>query len=297
MLSTGSRSREEWLAEVRRRGERLRRRRRVAFGLVGALALVVPVTAVATYLGGNPDVGVELTAAGPARPGDLLTSVPTTMAALAPPPTDQPVTVPSAPPGASASPSTTVEVHQRLSSVNGEVVASSPTSAPPPVDEPVVKPSTTTPAGNSSSPSPGPVRAAAPPTTVPPADPLPPVCQQAEVKITVATDKPSFGSGEAVGGTSTLENRSAAPCLLPTRAFFRVDDATGRSVGSFAYTTEFRLPVRAEPGKTFSSSFTWDQKDCSGSTCAQVPAGTYLVQADWTESGPYSGRASFQIGQ
>ena len=53
--------------------------------------------------------------------------------------------------------------------------------------------------------------------------------------------------------------------------------------------------MAAEPGKSFSSSFTWDQKNCSGSSCAQVPAGTYVVIADWTESGPYSGRSSFQI--
>lgn len=53
--------------------------------------------------------------------------------------------------------------------------------------------------------------------------------------------------------------------------------------------------VRAEPGKTFTSTFTWDQKDCAGSACAQVPAGTYTVVADWSEGGPYTGSTAFQI--
>ena len=55
------------------------------------------------------------------------------------------------------------------------------------------------------------------------------------------------------------------------------------------------MPVPAEPGKTFTSTFTWDQKDCAGPACTQVPAGTYTVTADWTESGPYKGSTTFQI--
>jgi hypothetical protein len=111
----------------------------------------------------------------------------------------------------------------------------------------------------------------------------------------VATAKSIYSPGEVVQGSSTLENRGAVACLLPTRAFFRILNAAGKDVGSFAYTMEFRIPVRAEPGKTFTSSFTWDQRDCSGPACTQVPPGTYTVVADWSESGPHTGRSTFQL--
>jgi hypothetical protein len=80
------------------------------------------------------------------------------------------------------------------------------------------------------------------------------------------------------------------------RAFFHVEDATGATVASFPHTADFQLPVKAEPGRTFTNSFSWDQTDCGPGPCAQVPAGTYTVVAEWTEAGPYVGRGSFSIG-
>ena len=113
--------------------------------------------------------------------------------------------------------------------------------------------------------------------------------------MTVRTDRTAYAPGQVVQGASTLENRSATACLLPTRAFFRIVNGAGKDVGSFAYTADFRFPVPAEPGKTFTSTFTWDQKDCAGSACVQVPPGTYTVVADWRESGPYTGSTTLQI--
>lgn len=136
-----------------------------------------------------------------------------------------------------------------------------------------------------------------PPSTPVPSstEPAPIPCPSAVVRVTVTTAKSTYSPGETVQGSSTLENRGSVACLLPTRAFFRVVNSAGKDVSSFAYTMEFRYPVRAEPGKTFSSSFTWDQRDCSGPACAQVPAGPYTVVADWSESGPYVGRSTFQV--
>jgi hypothetical protein len=157
-------------------------------------------------------------------------------------------------------------------------------------DDPVVRPPATDPSGSTSSP----VLVPPPPTTVAPGSAAAP-CRASEVTVTVATSRAAYGPGQTVQGSSTLENRSATTCLLPTRAFFRIVNGAGKDVGSFAYTLEFRMPVPAEPGKTFTSPFTWDQKDCAGPACTQVPAGTYTVTADWTESGPYRGSTTFQI--
>jgi hypothetical protein len=115
------------------------------------------------------------------------------------------------------------------------------------------------------------------------------------VKVAVTTDRPAYGPGQTVQGSSTLENRSGTACLLPTRGFFRIVNGAGKDVSGFAYTLEFRMPVRAEPGKSFTSTFTWDQKDCAGAACVRVPPGTYTVMADWTESGPYASSTTFQI--
>ena len=126
--------------------------------------------------------------------------------------------------------------------------------------------------------------------------PTAPACPSDGVRVVVATEQPSYGPGQTVRWTSTLENRSAAACLLPSRAYFRVEDAAGKVVGSFATTADYRMPVKAEPGKVFTSSLSWDQKDCSGPACVQVPAGPHVVVADWTEGGSYSARGSFRIG-
>ena len=279
-----TRSRDEWLAEVKRRGGRLRRRRQITMAVVGALALVLPVTALTAFLGGAPDRDVRQLVAGPGPtiPGD---EVPSSGPALEPAPS-------------TGAPTTTVAPDQlQVEGVHGRseppVPATiSPSDNPVITRPPVTKPAPADPNGSVSSP----ILAPPPSTTVAPsADPAPAPCPSADVRVTVTTAKPTYSPGETVQGSSTLENSGTVACLLPTRAFFRIVNGAGKDVGSFAYTMEFRYPVRAEPGRTFSSSFTWDQRDCSGPACAQVPAGTYTVVADWSESGPYAGRSTFQI--
>ena len=292
---TESRSRQEWLDEVKRRGERLRRRRRLTFATLAAVALVLPATALATVLGnGAEDRDVHLAVAGPPPTGEVAGAGPTTGAGDAPP---------MPPPEATTT--TTAEPQLRVEAGHGRTEPPTP-SLSVPTDDPVLRrPGATNPAatppGNSSSdpntpiasepamPPPAPV---APPTTAPGAA----NCPSSDVRVTVTTEKATYAPGETVRGATTIENRSAGACLLPTRGFVRIMNTAGKDVSSFAYTMEYRIPVLAEPGKTFTTPFTWDQKDCSGSACVQVPAGTYNVAADWTEGGPYFGRGSFTIG-
>ena len=245
-------------------------------------------------MGGEAERGVELSAAGPGpapapeATGDV-SGPPTPMTVVegAVPPTGA-TTEDTSQPSGSLSPAPTAEVQRRGAAIDGsQMPPRSPTSVPS-ADDPVGRSAPDSPSGSSS--------AGGPPTTVPASnDGGVAACPAAEVGVTVTTEKGTHATGETVRGSSTLENRSSTACLLPTRAFFRILDAEGGTVSSFAYTMELRLPVKAEPGKTFTSSFTWDQKNCSGSSCAQVGPGTYVVVADWNESGPYSGRASFQI--
>ncbi|MDQ3898873.1 MAG: DUF4232 domain-containing protein [Actinomycetota bacterium] len=291
---TESRSRDEWLAEVRRRGERMQRRRRVALSAAGAVALLAPALAFASLSSnGDGDRQLRVAAAGPsptapaagpdgpyAAGGDGAIRTTTTLAGAAPLPE---VTAPSTP----LYSTTTSEVHRRVASINGI----------PAPDDPVIRPTppTTTAAGNGSARS-SPLLPAPSSTTAPVNEPVADPCVASEVKVTVTPDRPNYGRGELVRWSSTIENRSSTTCLLSGRAFFRVEDGAGRTVGSFPSTANYMVPVKAEPGKTITNSGSWDQHDCSGQSCAQVPSGAYVIVAEWTEAGPYVGRGSFTVG-
>ena len=298
---TESRSRDEWLAEVRRRGERMQRRRRVAVCAVGAAALLLPALALASFsAGGGRDRQLHVAAGGPVPTSSgagvgappvaggendaPTTTAPTTGAALPE----------SSPPAGPLLSTTTTEAHGRVAVINGAQV--SPSTARE-IDDPVVRPVPRDPSAGSGSAAGGP--GASPPpvaTTVPANDPALAACPASEVRVTVTTDKPSYAAGEGVRWSSTLENRSATTCLVSGRAFFRVENGAGKTVSSFVYTANYMMPVKAEPGKTITNTASWDQRDCTGSACVQAPAGSYVVVAEWTEGGPYVGRGSFQIG-
>ena len=291
---TESRSRDEWLAEVRRRGERIRRRRRLALSAVVAVALVGPAFAMVSYTaGGGGQRQLQVAAEGPpstrAAAGPSLPAViaegqalptTTTLAGAAALPE---VTAPSGP---LYSTTTTAEVHRRVSPINGV----------PSYGDSVVRATPSTTSAENDSVRSSPVMPASPSSTLPPADGGLSACPTGDVKVTVTVDKPSYAPGDTVSWSSTLENRSSTTCLMSGRAFFHVEDTAGKIVGSFAYTANYMLPVKAESGKTITNTGSWDQQDCSGPTCKQVAAGTYVVVAGWTEGGPWVGRASFQIG-
>lgn len=283
---TESRTRQEWLDDVKRRGERLRRRRRLTFATLAAVALVLPATALATFLGGSATDNREIN-----------------LAVAGPPPTGEVAGAGATAPAPEETTTTTAADQLRVEAGHGRTEPATPGSSVP-ADDPVLRrPGATKPApsGNSSSDPNTPISsepAVPPPPTVSPPTTAPGAanCPSSDVRVTVTTDKTTYAPGETVRGSTTIANRSASACLLPTRGFVRIINAAGRDVSGFAYTMEYRFPVLAEPGKTFSTPFTWDQRDCSGSSCVQVPAGTYNVAADWTEGGQYFGRGSFTIG-
>ncbi len=157
-------------------------------------------------------------------------------------------------------------------------------------------PPTTTaadPDGSQSSPiQPAPSDPFVPPGT----DPSLSACPPAEVVATVATAKAAYAVGETVTGSSVLENRSSGACLVPARVRWAVQDLAGNDVSGFAYTADYALPVKAEPGQSFPGTFTWNQKNCGGATCTQVPAGTYVLVGTWSEGGSFSAQTTFQIG-
>lgn len=312
---TESRSREEWLAEVRRRGERMRRRRHFTIAIAGAFALVLPMSAVAGYLAGQPDRAMELSVAGQATAGGVTTDPDDRVIAQLAPAVELPTTT-----------TTIAEVHNRVATVGGGSVA--PTI--PPTDDPVVRltPTTVPPVGVGGG---GGVAAASPlSANAPPAmsEPAPP-CGASEFRLTVTMDKDAFAAGEKVKGSSVLEKRSPGVCAMPNWwieiAFL---DGAGKDMSelvresgssqSFNQDRKMTDSCReggdcrrvVETGPVYTHTFYWETLDCSapysgpvvpvapdGSNCVPFPAGGYSVVATWT--GPGAGpatRATFKIG-
>ena len=256
--------------------------------LAGALALALPVGAlIAVVPDGQRQLNV--TAAGTSPPsalrstseGDMAIDVTTTTVTPA-------GTEPAAPPSTWAATAAAGPQAGR-----GYAPATTAVTAGPGAGQPV--------GGSASTPKPADDRAGGgpavsmPTTTAPVTGPPLQACAVGDVKVTVSTAKATYAPGETVTGVSTLENRSGVACLVSARAFFRIEDTGGRVVSSFAYTADFRMPVKAEPGQTFADRFTWNQLNCTSNPCVQVPGGTYVVVADWNEAGPYSGRGSFSV--
>ena len=295
---TESGSSDEWLAEVRRRGEHIRRRRLVALSVVGAAVLLLPALALASFSAGRSgDRDLRVAAAGPGpAPG---TGLPATPPPSSPADEATPTTRAGSTGGADApaptpqSPTTTAETPRRANSTSGVEVT--PTTRAP-ADDPVVRTTLALPSGTTGA------AAGTVPTTTTPADPPLSPCPASEVSVAVVLERSTYAPGEPVRGSTSITNRSSTTCLLAPREGVHIEDASGRTVGSFAYTMELRPPITAAPGRTVTGTFTWDQRTCPG-PCVQVPAGTYAAVASWPLIGPSPSqsatygpaRAAFQI--
>ena len=325
---TDSRSRDEWLAEVRRRGTRIRRRRRAAFGAIGALALVLPVSVTATVLSGGTEGAVELSVAAPAPLGGLATPLPSPPNELAT--GDVPAAATTA--VEAPAPITVTGVQEREAAINAVPEPRSsttpvPTSVPP-ADDPVVARSTPAPKapdGSASSPPAGGQLASSSAASAPSGPAALPPCIASEFGLTVTMERSAYGRGEMVKGGSVLEKRTAGPCVLPSWGIqISLRNGAGTNLThtarTFLSSSTFEQDRQGlstcdadgcrrvvDLGAVFTDTFEWETVDCTNvapvrpvppddSNCVPFPAGTYTVVADWNGpgSGP-PGRATFQL--
>ena len=276
--------------------------------VVAALALVLPMSAVAGFLTADPGGDTRQLLAGP---------VPTQPGLLTPEPG---VDVPNAPALSGESATTTTlatEVHQRSGTTNGSVVPSAPSSIPP-ADGPAVRATTTTApsdtavSGTSASaasgaPGPGPV------------DPAPPACVATDMKLTLSTDRKAYARGDTVKASATLEKITAGRCELPNWGILiSIVNGAGRDVSGDGSSRRdsgtlnqaeawppcdrdgCRRPV--EPGPVHTATLDWENCNvgevipAGGPDCLAFPPGTYTVVVEWT--GPGAGppaRTTFQL--
>ena len=255
-----NRSRDELLDDVVRRGERLRRHRRVVGGLGSGIAMLLAVAGVTAVVGPGSEPSTQLAATGPTS--TLVQSLQsaatggTTFALDAPTTTVSPV-------------ATTVATTPRATATT--VPAASP------------DPTVTTVPGLTDS-------------TI--AAPLQPRCSPAQMQATM-TIAPSFRQGAPVVGQAVLRNLSGAPCFYystSTIQGFKNDQGTMVSHGSGMVADNFAdTPFPAT--HTLTASPTWDQRMCGvDPSCPLAPPGTYTATVSWSFDGPpIEAVATFQI--
>jgi hypothetical protein len=275
--------------------------------LGAALALVLPVSALATFLGA-PDADVRQLVAGPAP-----STAPAGEVAA-----DSPVAGPGQPALSevpAATTTTTTEAPLRVDAVHDR-------TQPPTggtggaADDPVVRAPTTTALAAIATRS---LASPPPPTTIPPK-----TCVAEEFKLAVSVEKSAYKPGDKVSGSSVLEKLTPGTCLLPSwwvesallnsggvdvsfkaRGFGSSlnsdqQDKWGESCGA-------PCPRPVDRGAVLTQTFYWETSDCTTpppgpvipvpAECIPFPAGSYSVIATW--SGPDSGppaRTTFQLG-
>ena len=295
-----TRSHDEWLAEVKRRGGRLRRRRQLAMAVVGAVALVLPVSVLTTLLDGDADRDVSQLVAGPGRTtspaGDI---------------------APSAEIGAGSAGEIPF-----LEPTTTTVMPASPGPVTAPADDPVVRTVPTTVGITAMQSAPTTTVAAEPP------EPAPAPCIASEFRVTVTMEQDAYRPGDTVSGSSVLEKLSPGKCLVPDWflqisflndagkdvteiALVRMNGSTDEQYAKwYEACGPNRCPRWVEKGAVRTETFAWETLDCSNyptgpivpvpgdtSYCRPFPAGTYTVVANWTGpgSGP-PGRATVKLG-
>ena len=295
MAWTESRSRDEWLAEVKRRGGRMRRRRQLVMAVVGVLALAVPVSAMATFLGHDPDVQVSVAGPPPAVAVAVQPNLDAATGLLALPDEPAPATT------------TTSAPTLRVDAVHDRTEPPAPTRTVPPADDPVVRPATTTsttaPAGNSTEPGPGAARPAGVPLLAAEPTPPPAPCTEAEVRLTFSLERDAYRTGEMVRGSLRVERRSTSRCSIPLGVEFGILSPAGNDVFEFGGLT---TGSDTEAG-VFYGNFEWEALDCAPqrlspivrapgdrSGCIPFPAGRYTVVPRVEES-PLTASATFQL--
>ncbi len=253
-----NRSRDELLGEVVRRGEGLRRRRRLVGGLGGGLALVLAVGGVAAVVGSGDDRVTNLAAGGP-----------TTTAAAFGPATGGTVFAVDAPTTTAGPEATTVTTRRAV------------VTTLPPAPEPTVV--TTSPP--------------APPTTVAVNEPQCSAAQVevtlAFPKSTYAVGEPVVGQASVRNRSG-----APCYYFSYTQSMeFRNAGGTPVSPGSTMIADAFRATPLA-PGQALGpAAVSWDQRACDPDpACPQAPPGTYTGFVSWSFDGPpIAATASFAI--
>ena len=180
---------------------------------------------------------------------------------------------------AQAPPTTTEQLADTTSSTVPDTTTTVPlivTSTPP--SNRVTSTPTTARRGNTTVPRVTTTRPPVSPTTTSPAQPF---CKPANIEVTIATDSPSYGPGQAVKATSTLRNKSSDTCFYNGYGFTSAFKNAGKTIISQSVIADSFADVPLRPGQTITHSGAWDQRLCHEPGCGRAPLGPYTAVARW----------------
>ena len=268
-----TRTREELLSRVTRRGEELRRRHRGG-RVVATISAVLVVAAVAGIgITGDGDPAVQVATGGPSTTtgGEAWVEPVPGAAGEFPTSTSTPGPAPMATPGSVSAPPSSLPP----TTVTAASAAPTSTAAPP-----------TT--GRTAS-----------PTTSTSQAPDKPKCTTAQLEMTANPEKPEFRPGEVVRIPTTIRNRTSAPCYYNGFTLsYEVKNAAGQGLGGGAHHADTFRDVALEAGQTLTENADWNPQDCTGGpgTCMQAAPGDYTANLRWSLADlPIQATVSFRL--
>ena len=244
-----NRSRDELLGDVIRRGEGIRRRRRVVAGLGGCIALLLAVAGVAAVVGPESSV-TNLAAGGPATTHGAVFSPAVGGTTVA---VELPTTTTVAP-----EPTTDTTVARPVATTIAAAAEPDPTTTVPVV-----------------------------PTVPPPAQPRCGPAQM-QVTLTFTKPSYAPGE-QVVGHALLRNTSGAACYYYSFQVGHGFHDATGKPVGAMsALIADNFMDTAFAPDETMTENLVWDQTICDPvtSACPPAPPGTYSGTANWSFDGP-----------
>lgn len=124
-------------------------------------------------------------------------------------------------------------------------------------------------------------RAPATPTTS-----TPPLCSADQIDISGRPDRLSYPAGQPVSMSTTIRNRSSAPCYY--RGYnveMRFLDPGGQVIiAQVVHADDIEFQTFA-PGQSITHTARWDPRNCGAPQCPPPAPDIYAVEAIWTFSG------------
>jgi hypothetical protein len=108
------------------------------------------------------------------------------------------------------------------------------------------------------------------------------VCTPAQLEAKLTTSRPYYAAGQPMEFTTTLRNKTAAPCAhggWAVQVLFK--DEAGHTFPGLGVSVSTLVGDTLAPGQVLTHSGAWDHRACPEPTCGPLPSGPAYVQVTW----------------
>jgi hypothetical protein len=121
-------------------------------------------------------------------------------------------------------------------------------------------------------------------STKPPATPV--TCTPAQLEAKLTTGRPYYAAGQTMEFTTTLRNKTGAPCAYggwAVQVLFK--DEAGHTFPGVGVSASTLAGATLKPGEVLTHSGAWEHRACPEPACGPLPAGPAYVQVSWFVEG------------